>query len=170
MLLKQTHRINMKPRIETLAEKKLVGKRMIMSFSDNKTGELWGSFMPRRKEIQNNVGIELYSMQIYAPLFFNNFNPDTAFEKWAAIEVTNFDTVPNEMETFTLTSGLYAVFQYKGAANEAAGTFQYILGTWLPNSEYTLDSRPHFEILGEKYKNNDPDSEEEIWIPIKPKV
>jgi AraC family transcriptional regulator len=73
------------------------------------------------------------------------------------------------METFTLTSGLYAVFQYKGTANEAAGTFQYILGTWLPNSEYTLDSRPHFEILGEKYKNNDPDSEEEIWIPIKPK-
>jgi len=170
MLLKQTEQINMKPRIETLAEKKLVGKRMIMSFFDNKTGELWKSFMPRRKEIQNNIGIELYSMQIYAPLFFNNFNPNTAFEKWAAIEVTNFDTIPNEMETFTLTSGLYAVFQYKGAAGEAANTFQYILGTWLPNSEYTLDRRPHFEILGEKYKNNDPDSEEEIWIPIKPKV
>lgn len=25
----------------------------------------------------------------------------------------------------------------------------------------------HFEILGEKYKNNDPLSEEDIWIPIK---
>ena len=35
---------------------------------------------------------------------------------------------------------------------------------------YTLDDRPHFEILGEKYKNQDPDSEEELWIPIKPKV
>jgi len=23
--------------------------------------------------------------------------------------------------------------------------------------------------LGDKYKNNDPNSEEEIWIPIKPK-
>ena len=169
MLLKQSHRINMKPRIETLAEKKLVGKRMIMSFSNNKTGELWRSFMPRRKEIQNNIGAELYSIQIYAPLFFNNFNPNTAFEKWATIEVTNFDTVPNEMEAFTLTSGLYAVFLYQGSASEAANTFQYISGTWLPNSEYNLDNRPHFEILGEKYKNNDPDSEEEIWIPIKPK-
>ncbi|MFM9945765.1 MAG: GyrI-like domain-containing protein, partial [Bacteroidia bacterium] len=44
-----------------------------------------------------------------------------------------------------------------------------IYGTWIPNSEYNLDNRPHFEILGEKYKNNHPDSEEEIWIPIKPK-
>jgi AraC family transcriptional regulator len=34
---------------------------------------------------------------------------------------------------------------------------------------YFLDDRPHFEILGDKYKNGDPDSEEEIWIPIKQK-
>jgi AraC family transcriptional regulator len=39
----------------------------------------------------------------------------------------------------------------------------------LPNSNYHLDDRPHFEILGEKYKNADPGSEEEIWIPIKAK-
>jgi AraC family transcriptional regulator len=42
----------------------------------------------------------------------------------------------------------------------------YIFNTWLPKSGYQLDRRPHFEILGEKYKNNNPDSEEEIWIPI----
>ena len=169
MILKQAEQMNMKPRIEILSEKKLVGKRMTMSFSDNKTGELWRHFMSRRKEIQNNIGTELYSIQIYAPLFFNNFSPNTAFEKWATVEVTDFDTVPNEMEAFTLTGGLYVVFLYQGASSAASNTFQYILGTWLPNSAYTLDARPHFEILGEKYKNNDPDSEEEIWIPIKPK-
>jgi AraC family transcriptional regulator len=42
----------------------------------------------------------------------------------------------------------------------------YIFNTWLPQSNYQLAPRPHFEILGEKYKNNHPDSEEEIWIPI----
>ena len=159
----------MKPRIETLSEKKLIGKRMIMSFANNKTGELWRTFMPRRKEIQNNIGTDLYSMQIYAPLFFNNFNPNTDFEKWATIEVRDFGTVPDEMQTFILPGGLYAVFLYKGAASAAEQTFQYIFANWLPNSEYTLDDRPHFEILGEKYKNEDPGSEEEIWIPIKPK-
>ncbi len=157
------------PAIKILAEKKLVGKRMEMSFSENKTAELWKSFMSRRKEIKNNIGSELYSMQIYEPLFFNNFNPNKAFEKWATIEVSGFDSVPNGMETFTLKEGLYAVFQYKGDASAAGATFQYILGTWLPNSDYTLDNRPHFEILGEKYKKDHPDSEEEIWIPVKSK-
>ena len=62
----------MEPRIEALAEKKLIGKRMIMSFSNNKTFELWKNFMPGRKEIQNSIGLELYSVQIYKPLFFDN--------------------------------------------------------------------------------------------------
>ena len=140
-----------------------------MSFSDNKTFELWRSFMPRRKEIQNNIGTELYCIQVNGQMDFNNFNPNIKFEKWAAIEVTDFNTVPHEMETIILPGGLYAVFLYKGAASAAQKTFHNIFGTWLPNSDYALDDRQHFEMLGEKYKNEDPNSEEEIWIPIKPK-
>jgi len=159
----------MNHRIETLSGKKLIGKRMRMSVSGNKTGDLWRSFMPRRKEILNNRGKDLYSMQVYDNLYFNNFNPDKEFEKWAAVEVTGFGTVPEEMETFSLPGGLYAVFLYKGAASEGGKAFQYIFETWFPASDFLLDNRPHFEILGEKYKNEDPDSEEEIWIPVKTK-
>jgi AraC family transcriptional regulator len=160
----------MQPRIETIAIKKLVGNRIKMTFSDNKTVELWRKFMQRRKEIKNNVTSDLFSMQVYDQTFnFKVFNPNTPFEKWAAIEVTDYDSVPAEMESFTLSAGLYAVFIHKGAAESAPKTFQYIFGTWLPNSEYSLDNRPHFEILGDKYKNEDPDSEEEVWIPIKRK-
>jgi AraC family transcriptional regulator len=174
MILKLIPGINlnleMEPRIEILPEKKLVGKRMVMTFSDNKTGELWRSFMQRRKEIKNSLTLELFSMQVYGQSFdFNKFNPDSLFEKWAAIEVPDFDTIPIEMETFILPGGLYAVFVHKGAASTGNTTFQTIFGTWLPDSEYAIDNRPHFEILGEKYKNEDPDSEEEVWIPIKPK-
>ncbi len=157
----------MEHRIEILTEKKLTGQRIIMSFANNKTYELWHGFMPRRKEIKNNIGTNLYSLQIYAPLFFDNFNPHKEFEKWAAVEVTDYNVIPPEMHTLTLPGGLYVVFNYIGAASEAAPAFQFILGTWLPNSEYILDNRPHFEILGEKYKNEDPASEEEIWIPIR---
>ena len=70
------------------------------------------------------------------------------------------------MEKFILPGGLYAVFDYKGSS-DASYIYQYIYGIWIPNSEYVLDARPHFEVLGEKYKNNDPTSEEEIWIPVK---
>jgi len=159
----------MVPRIETLSAKKFVGKRLTMTFSNNKTYELWRSFMPYRKDIHNCASPDLYSLQIYPPYFYVNFNANTVFEKWAAIEVIDFVDVPSNFLTFNLPDGLYAVFHYKGLQSAASETFQFILGTWLPKSIYNLDNRPHFERLGEKYKNDDPNSEEEIWIPIKPK-
>ncbi|PKK36743.1 GyrI-like domain-containing protein [Siphonobacter sp. SORGH_AS_0500] len=158
----------MTPRIETSNEKKLVGKRLTMSFANYKVGELWKSFTPRRKEITNHLTEDLISLVVYQPTHFENFKPTNEFERWATIEVSDFDHVPNEMETYVLPSGLYAVFDYKGLSTDNS-IFQYILGVWLPNSDYVLDNRPHFEILGEKYDNNDPASEEEIWIPISPK-
>jgi AraC family transcriptional regulator len=160
----------MEVRIETLSEKKLAGKRIKMTFSNNKTFELWQSFMPRRKEIKNIISPDLFSLQVYNKnVDFINFSKDIEFEKWAAIEVSDFETIPEEMEPFILEGGLYAVFLHKGAASTGTNTFQYIFGTWLPGSDYLLDDRPHFEILGKKYKNEDPSSEEEIWIPVKPK-
>jgi AraC family transcriptional regulator len=156
----------MTPRIITLNEKKLIGKRLTMSFLDYKVAELWKTFMPRRKEISNSVSNDLISMTIYKSNHFLNFSPTNEFEKWATVEVSDFDNMPAEMETFTLTSGLYAVFDYKGL-NTDHSIFRYIYGEWIPNSDYDLDDSPHFEILGNKYKNNDPASEEEIWIPIK---
>lgn len=158
----------MNPEIKILKEKKLIGKRIKMTLADNKTVELWKSFMTERNEIQNNIGTELYSMQVYGHLYFNNFNPNAEFEKWAALEVTDFNSIPDSMETFVLKGGLYAVFTYKGSSTDIK-IFQYIYGTWLPNSIYILDDRPHFEILGEKYNNEDSNSEEEIWIPINKK-
>lgn len=158
------------PRIETLITKKLVGKCMNMTFFNDKTFELWRSFMPLRKEIHNVVNPDLFSLQIYPSGFFDSFNPTVTFEKWAAVEVSDFNSVPGDLFTINLPGGLYAIFLYKGLSTAAAETFQFIFGTWIPNSVYLLDNRPHFEILGEKYKNDDPDSQEEIWIPIKSKT
>lgn len=158
----------MTPRIETLKEKKLLGLRLRMSLSDNKTGVLWKLFMPRYSEILNKVSNELISMQVYTKAYFVDFQPTNEFEKWATVEVSNFDNLPDDMESFVLRGGLYAVFDYKGLSSDHS-IFQYIFGTWLPSSGYEIDDRPHFEILGSKYKNNDPTSEEEIWIPIRVK-
>lgn len=160
----------MQPEIKILQEKKLVGMSMTMSLADNKTSELWKCFMQRRNEITNNIGSLLYSLQVYDELYFSNFKPSNEFRKYAAIEVTDFDSLPKDMQSFVLPSGLYAVFQYKGFPSEGYKIFQYIFATWLPNSIYNLDNRPHFELLGEKYNNQSPDSEEELWIPIKKKL
>ncbi|MFC5271422.1 GyrI-like domain-containing protein [Adhaeribacter terreus] len=158
------------PRIETITGKKLIGLHKTMSLAENKTAELWRNFMLHRKEIRNNIDTDLYSLQVYRPDHFVNFRPHNEFEKWALTEVADFKDVPAGMETFDLPAGTYAVFNYKGKPSEAAQTFQYIFTNWLPNSAYELDNRPHFEILSEKYKNEHPDSEEEIWIPVKLKA
>ena len=138
------------------------------SYSDYRIGELWGKFMPRGNEIQNALGADLFNIQINPENF--DFNPQTKFVKWAVVPVSDFDFLPEGMQTLIVEEGLYAVFNHVGDASKARETFGYIFGVWLPNSEYEIDNRPHFEILGEKYKNNAPDSEEEIWIPVKRKV
>ena len=160
--------IKMKVRIEIFPEKKLLGKSMRMSLTQNNTSVLWKSFMMDRAAINYTSGTVLYSIQVYDNLYyFEKFSPNTEFTKWAAIEAEDGDNIPNGFSFFTLNKGLYAVFIQKGTSAEFAKTFQYILAQWLPRSEYELDDRPHFEILGEKYKNNDPSSEEEVWIPIR---
>jgi AraC family transcriptional regulator len=40
----------------------------------------------------------------------------------------------------------------------------------MTKSAFLLDDRPHFAVMGAKYKSEDPSSEEEIWIPIKPNI
>jgi AraC family transcriptional regulator len=159
----------MEQRIEKISKKIFVGKSMTMSFAENKTAELWKSFMPLRKSIPHSVGTTLYSLQIYPSNFFNPFKPTAAFTKWALIEVRDFSNVAEGMTTFTLEEGLYSVFVHKGPASTGHISFQYIFNTWLPHSAYELDNRPHFEVLGENYKHDAQDSEEELWIPIKPK-
>ena len=157
----------MNPTIATFPTTKFIGKNLSFTYANYRAFELWSSFMPRRKEIQNAIGFELYNIQINPKDF--DFNPNTPFIKWAAVAVSSFDFIPNEMETIEIPLGLYAVFHYKGSSVEAADFFRKIFTEWLPKSNYQLDDRPHFEILGEKYKNNDMNSEEDIYIPIKPK-
>jgi len=159
--------MNLEPRIETINRIQLIGIRLNMSFANNQTAALWQRFMPRRKEITNATSSELYSVEIYRdPGFFQHFNPAREFEKWAAVQVRGFDTLPEGMESLTLPSGEYAVFHYRGKPSEAKGTYQYIYGQWIPNSPYALDDRPHFALMGEKYKGEHPESEEELWIPV----
>jgi AraC family transcriptional regulator len=152
-------------RTQFISAKQMVGFSTPTSFANNQTAKLWQTFMGRRKDILNAVGTDLYSLQIYPP----NFEPSNmqqTFQKYALCQVQDFSQIPEGMLGFTLPAGLYAVFLHIGPASEGYKTFSYIFGTWLPQAGYTLDERPHFEVLGEKYKNNDPGSEEEIWIPI----
>jgi AraC family transcriptional regulator len=143
----------------------LIGVYLPMSIANNRTGELWKSFMPRRKEVKNNLNSDVISLQIHDPNYFKSFDPNTEFTKWAGVEVSDFNVVPEGFSTLTIPAGEYAIFTHKGSSTDNS-TFLYIFTDWLPKSNYKIDHRPHFEVLGEMYRNNDPESEEEIWVPI----
>lgn len=153
------------PEIIQLPSKKLVGMSSVMSLAKNTTHLLWQNFMSGRNEIENRVSSDYISMQMYnEPMQPGNFEQE--FTKWAAVEVSQFGEVPDGMECIVIPAGKYAIFHYKGLPADA-GIFRYIFGVWLPMSEYELDNRPQFEVLGEKYKNGSADSEEDIYIPLK---
>nr|WP_314466147.1 GyrI-like domain-containing protein [uncultured Clostridium sp.] len=157
----------MKNRIEIIGKKLLVGKRTEMSYINDRTMELWQSFMPARQQIQNRVDSSYYSMQIYPSLFdYASFSPTINFTKWAAVEVANYDHIPSQMERYTIEGGTYGVFTHVGPASTFVQSMNYIHEIWLPESEYALDNREHFEVLEEGYNPNDENATEEIWIPI----
>lgn len=155
------------PSFRHFPPKKLVGFQLEMSLTQNRTGELWQRFMQNRHLIQHTPTADRFSMQIYPAGYFSSFNPATPFNKWAVAEVPDFTLVPEGMETIEIPGGMYACFLYKGSSADTR-IFTYIFQEWLPACGYELDDRPHFEILGERYKNLDSESEEMICIPVKP--
>jgi AraC family transcriptional regulator len=162
-------KIGKDPRYEIISETHLVGKCARMSIAKDNTLSLWQEFMPDYPHIPNRAGSDFYAVEVYDSLeYFRDFDPSRPFDKWAAVAVSETDSVPKGMELLILPAGRYAVFHYRGRSSEVHKAYQYIYGTWIGKSGHAIDHRPHFAVMGAGYKGEHPDSEEEIWIPVKP--
>lgn len=152
----------MNPKIISINKKMVVGMQSKMRHGEyGNIVKLWKSFMPFRKHIKNAVNQDLIAMQIYEDLNI----PQNSFEIWACAEVLSLDDIPENMSSCSISQGEYAVFIQKGM--DASATYQRIITEWLPDSGYEIDDRPHFQVMGEKYKNGSPDSEEDFYVPIR---
>ena len=158
----------MTPRIEHIEEKYFVGISLTTSLTDDKTFKVFSQFMPQRKHIKNNVTLDIYDIRVFGPDYYLNFNPSNSFEKWALVEVFDHTNIPSGMQSFILKAGNYAVFTFD-LSKDAQNCFEYIFTKWLPNSEYNLDNRPHFDILTEDIQKKISNALSEIWIPIRDK-
>ena len=161
----------MQPKIKEIEAVKLAGISKETSMANDKTEVLWKRFMSIKIKTLSLANRDLYSVEQYKKAFLKGeFDPQTKFEKWAAVEVDDYADLPEGLEKLELEGGLYAVFRHRGTAQNFAGTAKYIFEDWLPKSEYQLAHRPHFEIMGSDYKGpDDPESLEDIYIPISPK-
>jgi len=168
----------MENRIEILEPTTLVGKSLEMSLADDRTLELWQSFGPFVKRIENRKDQNLISMQnFHRPFDPNKFDPEAVFTKWAAAAIHPMDPPQNSrmqlgngaLKLYQMPGGLYAVFKHVGRASEFGRSMAFIYGKWFANQPYVLDNREHFEVLPPGYRPDDPEAEEEIWIPVKRK-
>lgn len=155
----------LQPKIKISSDKQLIGMSKRMSLVNDLTGELFKTFMPRKKEIQDLKNSNVFDLRVYHDNYFLKFNPSAEFIKYALVECAKITELPKGMEVYNFVGGQYAVFEHKGLMSDK-GIYDYIFRDWLLNSQYSLDNRPHFEILGANSKLNDPESEEEIWVPI----
>ena len=161
----------MQPLITTLPDTPIVGHHMAMSLTEDRTPELWKGFAPRIREIHNRVNKDRISLKIF-PVQPGKpgFSPQINYHKWAAVQVSDLNAIPEGMDSLMIPQGQYAVFLHKGPASTFGQTINYIFADWLPVSDYELDDRPHFEVMGEGYRLDDPNAEETIWIPVKQKL
>lgn len=160
----------MTPRIEKTAHIKLIGMKVSTTLSTQDPASLWKAFKPRCREITNRSDDDFYAVQVYPKSFPQAFTPNTPFEKWAAVAVSDSTNVPDGMSALEIPSSTYAVFIHQGPASAIGQTAAKIYGEWLPQSDYILADLPHFEVMKPDYAGPmHPDAEEEVWIPVIPK-
>jgi len=104
-----------------------------------------------------------------------NFSSDT--HKWDYLMgdvVTSFDSVPGDLEMFSIPPGTYAVFTVRPAFAFLFGlligrTKQFIFTEWLPKSGYEVDASVlgDFEYHDERSTGRHPSIE--VYVPVRKK-
>lgn len=144
----------------------LCGASASMSLRSFAPWTVWAAYMPKLSRVLNRCNDDLISLRAFEEVPVFGPTADPSFTYWGGAEVTS----KNEgFEHLEIPAGTYAVFHYTGPSKDSS-IWRYIYSDWIPSSEWELDNRPHFERLGKKYSNDDPNSEEDIYIPVRPRA
>jgi len=145
----------------------LIGLRTVTSLAAQGVPGLWQKFGPRVKEIADRSE-GMYNVTCYRDdMVMEDFTPLTRYEAWAAVKVDEGTAVPEGLEALKIPMGTYAVFTYKGLPQDFSPVADQIFKEWLPTANLGVDNtRPHFEYLPPGYRTDDPEAEEEVWIPV----
>ncbi|BBH24515.1 hypothetical protein Back11_58600 [Paenibacillus baekrokdamisoli] len=151
---------------------KLIGLATNVTLYDvqqNKTTiKLASNFLERRAEVINGINEkEVFGVSTDP----ENYNPETdPFEFFIGIEVSANENIPDGMVYREIPVNTYALFTFKGPAENAGAVHDYLYSTWLKQSGYELSGLYNIEIYDER--NQGPDSEEsitDICFPVRKK-
>ncbi len=155
--------VDLTPEIVTLEPKTMAAMPILDARNIQEVVAIWKKFVPLAMQLPNRIGSDFYAPRKLAS---SNIAPSTT-QHWAAVLVSSFNGLPPELEQLTIEGGTYAVFVHKGITKNFMESIEKVYAEWLPQSGYQLGQRLHFDRMGEKYLGpENPQSEEEIWIPI----
>ncbi len=127
------------------------------------TIKLGYNFMDRRAEITNSInGKEVFGISTDP----EDYNPETdQFEFFIGVEVSSNENIPDGMVYRELPANTYALFTFKGAADNAGAVHAYLYSTWLKQSGYELSGLYNIEIYDER-NHASTESDESISVYI----
>jgi AraC family transcriptional regulator len=145
------------------------GRPMLLAgFADHFTFEniagipgLWQRFREHIGNIPDQV-----SPVAYGACY--NTDDAGAFDYIAAVEVSDFASLPDSFARLRLAKQRYAVFTHTEHISTIRGTFMAIFNEWLPKSGYQNADAAPFERYDERFDGHTGMGGFEIWIPIKP--
>ncbi|MFM7016468.1 MAG: GyrI-like domain-containing protein [Bacteroidota bacterium] len=153
-------------RVEFLEEFEVVGFADEVSMAHFTPEKVWGKLMKSIAGNGDNKYAHFYDVNIYDVDYFQNYQAEKTFIKFAGVKSNQEELTSTKMESLTIPKGHYAVFTHVGNKSEIGNTFKFIFSKWLPESGYKIDARPHFMILPSIAIKN-VNYKEEIYIPLK---
>ena len=152
----------MEPKFVTLPAFNVVGMRYFGKNEHQEISDLWGKANQRMGEIRHVASQNAYGVCIMLP-----DAPTGEFEYIAGLEVSQVEDVPDGMVVREVPASQYAVFTHLGSLEQLPATYEYIYGTWVPQSGHQLIEGLDFELYNEDFKAFTPDSKFYIYVPIK---
>jgi AraC family transcriptional regulator len=138
----------------------VVGLKYRGKNENNEIPQLWRVLGPRTGEIEN-LADDTAAYGISA----NMDKESGEFDYIAGFEVSSTEGLPEGMVAFEVPGDRYAVFAT--TLPKIGETFHNAYETWLPQAGHQLTGGPEFELYDEQFDPQDPDSEFDLYIPIK---
>jgi AraC family transcriptional regulator len=150
----------MEPKIVEREAFTVVGMRYRGKNENNEIPQMWGVFGPRMQEIEDVANRSVcYGIS-------DNVDASTGeFDYIAGLEVSGGKEVPEGMVSWEVPAGRYAVFPT--TLPKIGETFQHAYHEWMPASEFEHRPGPDFEQYDQSFDNDDPDSQFDLFIPLK---
>ena len=120
----------------------------------------WQRFGPSFGRVPTQVGHVAYGVC---------YNADDAgnFDYLCGVEVSDFSTLPAELNRLRIAAQRYAVFTHREHISTIRRTMNTIWNQWLPASGHVPADAPLFERYDEKFDPVSGMGGLEIWLPLK---